>query len=261
MRKFILWLFLTCRLRQWLKLWSSWAGPTWVPWRHRESTERREYHPSYRLQGSVKPDNVKFPKIKMYSLELMRAEQYNSKLRNVWQLTQKIRSVHCCVSDYQQKCGWRGVWRGCHNSPQQWKGQGRLHIFLYQVFLCFVSGRGSVCGWGQNKVKDWSFLMICCFFYLRNIFSPFRAIYSFLEWVQIFGNNHNKKHSYCIGGIFRKLLGSTVRKGVAGKFYWIGSDSWGAKAALNIGKQWMHFTMCIASCFIYRPAQTKRVGG
>ena len=27
----------------------------------------------------------------------------------------------------------------------------------------------------------------------------------------------------------RKLLGATVRKGAAGKFYWIGSDSWGAK--------------------------------
>ena len=28
---------------------------------------------------------------------------------------------------------------------------------------------------------------------------------------------------------FRKLLSATVRRGKTGYFYWIGSDSWGAK--------------------------------
>ena len=36
----------------------------------------------------------------------------------------------------------------------------------------------------------------------------------------------------------RKLLSATVRKGVAGKFYWIGSDSWGAKIHPVRDQEW-----------------------
>ena len=34
------------------------------------------------------------------------------------------------------------------------------------------------------------------------------------------------------------MLGATVRKGVAGKFYWIGSDSWGAKIHPVRDQEW-----------------------
>ena len=37
---------------------------------------------------------------------------------------------------------------------------------------------------------------------------------------------------------FRKLLSATVRKGSAGKFYWIGSDSWGAKIHPVRDQEW-----------------------
>ena len=37
---------------------------------------------------------------------------------------------------------------------------------------------------------------------------------------------------------FRKLLSATVRKGAAGKFFWIGSDSWGAKIHPVRDQEW-----------------------
>ena len=37
---------------------------------------------------------------------------------------------------------------------------------------------------------------------------------------------------------FRKLLSATVRRGAAGKFYWIGSDSWGAKIHPVRDQEW-----------------------
>ena len=45
-------------------------------------------------------------------------------------------------------------------------------------------------------------------------------------------------HKFYRNQTFRKLLGATVRKGVAGKFYWIGSDSWGAKIHPVRDQEW-----------------------
>ena len=87
-----------------------------------------------------------------------------------------------------------------------------FHQWVLMVLMCLI--------W------SWAFKVLLLYTILNHFLSKW------VWWNLLFC------HKFYRNQTFRKLLGATVRKGVAGKFYWIGSDSWGAKIHPVRDQEW-----------------------